>query len=166
MKPTLTALSLLLLTLTACPPTEGDDTGPVAPFCNDVDSEGEPGHPARVFYLNDDGDDYGNDEVRLCHDPFENRPDNYSPFAGDCDDDNNAIHPDAAEVCDGIDNDCDGDVDGNALDATQWYVDDDGDGYGYDIGPAMCSQPPGHVDNGNDCDDSNGLIYPGVQGCE
>ena len=49
----------------------------------------------------------------------------------DCDDSDKTINPDADEVCDGVDNDCDGATDENdAVDATVWYLDADGDGYG------------------------------------
>jgi len=48
----------------------------------------------------------------------------------DCDDNNADINPEMAEVCDGVDNDCDGGVDGNAEDAQTWYTDRDADGYG------------------------------------
>ena len=145
---TLPPFVLFLLTLTACPlPDDTADTD--APDCNDVDESGEPGHPARLFYLDGDGDDFGSTAVYLCHDPFELRPDSYSAFGGDCNDDDDDVHPGADEVCDGIDNDCDGDIDGGALDAVRWYADNDNDGYGEPSwGPLQCERPEGHVDNG------------------
>ena len=49
----------------------------------------------------------------------------------DCDDENPDIHPDATEICDEIDNDCDGVVDEpDAAGATTWFADQDGDGWG------------------------------------
>ena len=49
---------------------------------------------------------------------------------GDCDDCDPSIHPEATEVCDAVDNDCDGVVDGDAVDPSTWYLDHDGDGFG------------------------------------
>ena len=51
-------------------------------------------------------------------------------FAGkDCDDNNASINPEADEVCDGLDNNCDGMVDEDtAVDATEYYADTDSDG--------------------------------------
>ena len=46
------------------------------------------------------------------------------------------------EVCDGVDNDCDGAVDEEAADAVAFYADGDGDGYGEDATVAMgCAAP-------------------------
>ena len=46
----------------------------------------------------------------------------------DCDDNNATVNPDADEVCDGIDNNCDGRVDEGLI--LEYYADLDGDGYG------------------------------------
>ncbi len=80
----------------------------------------------------------------------------------DCDDTDPDVHPDAAEVCDGIDNDCDGVIDGSsAQDAETWYTDGDGDGFGDpDSAVTVCDQPSGAVQESSDCDDSDASINP------
>jgi len=65
------------------------------------------------------------------------------------------------EVCDGLDNDCDGQVD-NGVKQT-FYADNDNDGYGNpDLSTLACSAPSGYVSNDDDCDDSRNYIYPGA----
>jgi FG-GAP repeat/Putative metal-binding motif len=83
---------------------------------------------------------------------------------GDCDDDNSAVNPAAAEVCDEIDNDCDGTVDNdNALDAATWYTDADSDGYGDpDTSSTACAQPDGATGDATDCDDTDAASFPGA----
>jgi hypothetical protein len=81
----------------------------------------------------------------------------------DCDDADGDIYPGQAEQCDGIDHDCDGTVnDSDAVDASVWYPDADGDGYGSDASDELraCSEPSGFVDNNGDCLDTNGRAYP------
>ena len=82
----------------------------------------------------------------------------------DCDDQNPAIHPNATEVCDEIDNDCDGFIDGeddSLEDGSTIYVDVDGDGYGAPGTESLsCSTNETHVTNGDDCDDTDAFIYP------
>ena len=47
---------------------------------------------------------------------------------GDCDDFNADVNPSVKEVCNGIDDDCDGDADeSDAEDASVWYLDNDSD---------------------------------------
>ena len=50
--------------------------------------------------------------------------------ASDCDDDAVSVNPDADELCNGVDDDCDGLNDNNAQDAQEFYFDNDGDGFG------------------------------------
>jgi hypothetical protein len=79
----------------------------------------------------------------------------------DCDDDDPAVHPGATEVCDEVDNDCDGEVDEDV--AAPWYPDLDGDGYGDDANVIdSCDEPSGYVDIGGDCDDGDAASHPGA----
>lgn len=83
---------------------------------------------------------------------------------GDCDDANAGIHPGAREECDGIDQDCNGQID-DGLPGTQLWQDADGDGFGDGSNPSIvdCAGPvTGYVANDDDCDDFSAVIYPGA----
>jgi hypothetical protein len=86
----------------------------------------------------------------------------------DCNDDIAAINPDALEVCGGVDEDCDGLIDGDddSLDTTSlptWYPDQDGDGYGNVDAPSQsCNAPPGAIAGGGDCNDTRADVNPSV----
>ena len=85
--------------------------------------------------------------------------DGYSEEDGDCDDENGSIHPGEEEICDGLDNNCSGDIDEGVK--TVYYADGDGDGFGNNAyTEEACSAPAGYVPNGNDCDDENASVYP------
>ena len=86
--------------------------------------------------------------------------DGFDVADGDCNDADATISPSAVELCDGVDNDCDGAVD---EDVTQrGFADADGDGFGDpDTYEDVCALSSGLVANGNDCDDSRAQVYPG-----
>ncbi len=89
-------------------------------------------------------------------------PENLVSVGGDCDDDDADLNPAAIEECDGIDNDCDGQVD-DGLTISTYYPDGDGDGYGAggeDLARQACAAPEGYVSNTDDCDNTNDSIYP------
>ena len=69
------------------------------------------------------------------------------------------------EICNGIDDDCDGVTD-NGLEFHIYYRDADNDTYGKaDNATVACAAPYGYVDNstGFDCDDNNAGINPAAE---
>jgi len=65
------------------------------------------------------------------------------------------------EVCDGIDNDGDGQVDEGVGDI--WFADDDEDGFGDpDQTLQACEEPDGYVADDTDCDDDDLVVHPGA----
>ncbi len=139
-----------------------------AELCNDLDDDCDGlvdlDDPELVgayeTYVDADGDGFGDDaSLRLsCDEPPVVVP------GGDCDDGDAAVHPDADELCDGVDNDCDGDVDeSGSVDAPIWYLDGDGDGYGISGSiVSACEQPSGYAAQAGDCDESDASIHPGA----
>ena len=81
----------------------------------------------------------------------------------DCDDTDPAVNAGAAETCDGLDNDCDGEADEDATDAATFYADADGDGFGVEAyTETACEAPVGYASEVGDCDDQDAAIYPGA----
>ncbi len=148
-----------------CDDTDADIHPGADEICDGVDNDcdgtidGPDATDAATWYADTDGDGYGDNDAALeaCDAPAEHVPDNT-----DCDDNAAEIHPAATEVCDDADNDCDGTVDeDDASDASTWYADTDGDGYG-DAGTLLvsCAVPNGYLADGTDCDDSAANIHP------
>ncbi|MBN2801303.1 MAG: hypothetical protein JXX28_19335 [Deltaproteobacteria bacterium] len=128
---------------------------------NDCDTQvDEDASDASAWYPDLDGDGFGNPRFPLaaCE-----APEGYLADGTDCDDLSAVSLPGGEEVCDGQDNDCDGQVDEEAADALTWYVDRDGDRYGDDATAASgCQVPQGAVLSGGDCDDQSATAHPGA----
>lgn len=82
----------------------------------------------------------------------------------DCNDINAHVHPAAQELCNGIDDNCDGFIDDNVL--VLLYPDTDHDGYGAPVAPVSgCLDDLDMSLYAGDCDDDNEQIFPGSIRC-
>ncbi len=114
----------------------------------------------RTYYPDYDRDGYGSSSgsILAC-----SPPSGFVWRGGDCNDRDGGINPNAREVCDGKDNDCDGVVDDN-VNIGRWYRDADGDGWGTPPSVLACTRPSGYVspDRYGDCNDNDRFTYPGA----
>ena len=117
---------------------------------NNCDGQTDEGFPLNRYTLDFDNDTYGDNDtsVYACAEPDGYIPDNGSVY--DCNDMNSAVHPGAAELCNGIDDNCNGQTDeGCATPTTSTTtsvsacIDNDNDTYGEN-----CAAGP-------DCDDND-----------
>jgi len=147
--------------------------------CDDTNPDAFPGNPevcdeadndcdgtvdedvTTTYWIDADGDTYGDvaTTAEAC-----SQPTGYADNAEDCDDADAAINPAATELCNGYDDDCDGDIDEDTSDDAQtWYADSDGDSYGDPVvSVTACSCPKGYVADNTDCDDARAASYPGA----
>lgn len=148
--------------------------------CNDDDREQRPGRgescdgkdnncngvideddaiDATTWYQDLDEDGYGSDSAQreACA-----APPGFVEVGGDCDDQDSARHPGVDEICNDVDDDCDGTIDAGAEGGSIWYRDGDSDGFGDDaVSIDACEAPNFYVATGGDCDDSTDEVFPG-----
>jgi hypothetical protein len=125
---------------------------------NDCDGLTDEGIATQNWYFDGDGDGVGGGSpVSACVSPGAG----WVLTSGDCNDSNNAIYPLNTEICDGFDNDCDGFTDEGV--GSNWYLDNDGDGYGSGTAVVACTQPGLNYSLlSGDCNNSNANVYPGA----
>jgi len=129
---------------------------------DDTDEEGASG--CSTHYYDNDDDGYGLESVYpkcLCSEDYP-----YSAtVVGDCNDGDPDVNPAETEVCNGKDDDCDSDTDGeDSQGCVAYYLDMDGDGFGLDSDSRCLCDPVGDytTEDGGDCNDEQGNINPGA----
>jgi hypothetical protein len=123
---------------------------------NDCNGEIDDDVVISTFYFDGDMDGFGLESITKDSCAL---PSGYALVAGDCDDSNEFVNPGAEEVCNDVDDNCDGEIDEGLL--TVYYADGDMDGFGDpDNFTEACMIPPGFTENSMDCDDMDETIYP------
>ena len=160
---------------TDCDDGEGAVNPAATEVCNDADDDCDGQiddadasldlSTASAWYDDDDEDGYGDPAASslACDAPAGAVAD-----SADCDPDDGAVNPAATEICDGDDNDCDGQIDDDDADldlstASSWYTDGDGDGFGAGSVSVSCLPGAGEVDNAEDCDDGDVVVNPDAE---
>ena len=116
-----------------------------------------------LFYLDVDGDGYGQSGASMC---LSGPQGQYTAsVGGDCNDFDPKVNPRATEVCNGIDDNCNQAIDEEGAEGCEnYYYDRDKDGYGTSQFKCLCSsQGFFTAPVGNDCDDNDQGVNPGVQ---
>lgn len=114
-----------------------------------------------ISFADRDGDGFGDPTLReeSC-----SMPAGHVSDATDCDDTNAEVHPSAVEVCNELDDDCDGlldDLDPDVTGLERRFEDADGDGVGTGRATAQCPGP-GNAEVDGDCADDDPSVAPGL----
>lgn len=134
--------------------------------CNGFADDADPGlDPATgaTFYADLDGDGFGDPDqpILACTLPAESSENDL-----DCADLDVSVHPDATEICNGIDDDCDTLIDDaddsrDLTGAATFYADTDDDTFGDPDTPVVaCTAPEGYVDDSSDCGPTDNAVNP------
>ena len=170
-----------LLLLAACPSPSKEDVDTANPSNGELDADGD-GFTEEAGDCDDSDSSINPDATEIWYDGIDSDCDGASDFDADgdgfdkgtslgtdCDDEDDGVNPDAPEICNGVDDDCDGEMDeSDAIDASTWFADEDGDGFG-DLTSAVdaCEVPDGYVESSEDCDDGDPEINPdGLETCD
>ncbi len=147
-----------------CAPDDPDVHPDQPDGCDGVDTDCDglvDEDPDRIRFVDNDEDGYGTVEVATCD------PQGTAASGGDCDDADPTVSPEGAEICNGIDDDCDGLVDDDDpdVDAPTWHPDEDADSFGVEgtVAWVGCSPPNAFwALSAGDCDDLDPDVHPGA----
>lgn len=137
--------------------------------CDKLVDEADDSVVGVFLFLDDDLDGFGSERTDPIVGCPDNIPEGYALDSGDCDDGNALVYPAAFEICNDLDDDCDGLIDDEdpsiqespSPGFSQFYFDKDGDGFGNGaVVVSACDAPLGYASNAGDCDDSDRNINP------
>lgn len=128
--------------------------------CDGIADGLDTGVGAATFFADRDGDGYGDPDTVAT--ACSTAPVGFVGNDQDCDDSAPGINPGRVDdTCDGIDDNCDDQIDEDAT-LADWYADVDGDGFGAGEPVETCDPEDGWVRTAGDCDDADAKRYPGA----
>ncbi len=137
--------------------------------CNKIDDDcdgtvDEDTLDCKVYYFDSDQDGFGNPASKQCL--CEAGQGYTATIATDCDDSNKNIHPNGVEICNSLDDDCNGIPDDGSVQGCKTYYEDfDKDGFGTPFKSLCLCGPYGSYSatQTGDCNDENVNANPAAQ---